>query len=391
MALLVAGILVGCGGSAGSGGSTAGGPSQTEQAAECPPDEPGWQHINTLGGDTDGKHIELGGGHATGVCELLLVGGQGPVLGMEPTSPVVEGTLPPIPPATPTIDYAGVLLLSTDGGNSARITHTFRNASSLRSITFTDQVNGWIRTDIDRLFRSTDGGATWAEAPGFPLNQPSLAVAGDRLVLSGEASGPFENTCGPPAILSSNDGGASWDRIHTVETEGCFTYHDIDVRADTIAAVGTARGAGLVSISSDGGRSFEDTFFPVDELYDIFEVAVTDEAIVMAGTSGFPTGEDVRVCKLRRRPQGSNEWQPILVPEGSPCFTQLIFTSASRGYAVAHALDGSGTGIAVTNDGGMTWQTETLPGSPRYINQIFAASDGAIYALTRQDVYRRQP
>jgi hypothetical protein len=203
MALLVAGILVGCGGSAGSGGSTAGGPSQTEQAAECPPDEPGWQHINTLGGDTDGKHIELGGGHATGVCELLLGGGQGPVLGMEPTSPVVEGTLPPIPPATPTIDYAGVLLLSTDGGNSARITHTFRNASSLRSITFTDQVNGWIRTDIDRLFRSTDGGATWAEAPGFPLNQPSLAVAGDRLRIPAALPPYFRaTTAGRAGIVS---------------------------------------------------------------------------------------------------------------------------------------------------------------------------------------------
>src|SRR4051812_41740233 len=68
------------------------------------------------------------------------------------------------------VNSNGHILHTEDGGTTWQRQFSAGAAVYLRCIAFVDELRGWVGTvsAAHRLFRTTDGGASWSEATGLP-------------------------------------------------------------------------------------------------------------------------------------------------------------------------------------------------------------------------------
>jgi photosystem II stability/assembly factor-like uncharacterized protein len=81
------------------------------------------------------------------------------------------------------------------------------------SVSFVDDLTGWLVTNSSELFRTTDGGDTWTEVAlpeGTGWVRSVAATKGHVHVASTSRSAPELD--GSQGLLSSADGGATWTR-----------------------------------------------------------------------------------------------------------------------------------------------------------------------------------
>ena len=261
-------------------------------------------------------------------------------------------------------------LTSTDGGQTM-------TASSIQSIW---GASGDLLAEGDTLRtlsgtagtnKSTDG-VNWERLPPLPM-QEALAHAAipGKLFVAG-------NYACDPSVFASTDDGQSWYIVHQLKTGPCWAYRNIAASGSTVAAVGWAPWGGVVSISRDGGSTFFDTTFPEQDMYYIQEVSVLPDESIVVGASRFMIQKS-----------WADAWQDAIVPSGAQ-LSQLTFVSSVRGFAIAW-FQNETPRIAVTNDGGESWQlTEGAPWNKELL-QIFAAEDGTVYAVGTFGLYMGKP
>ena len=268
----------------------------------------------------------------------------------------------------------------------------------------------WVGTERDGVFRSTDGGVTWA-----PMGQklPGSSSAGFLGVSAAEPSTLYALSGWD--VLRSVDGGP-WE----VRGQHPNTAFAVDpARADVLWAGTYANGAGGIDRSDDGGL----TWTPVHALAGGsrgafptgFVFAPADPSTLYAGlisSDGAPRGV------LRSRDGGAS-WELIgedLVPEGEVSVdlaiapdTGVLFATAVRNgsageplFAVYRSTDGGDTwalvlpgGFTVTAgpgglvisqsgqrslDGGLTWSLTSPPVSTMQILAAHPLSPGTVFA-----------
>lgn len=241
--------------------------------------------------------------------------------------------------------------------------------ANLRAVSAKGQVV-WVSGDKGTVRKTTDGGMTWRDvAPRgvADVDFRDIEMIDERTVfLMSSGQGPQSR------IYKTTDGGASWMLLTTnLEPKGfwdCMSFwdptHGIIVGDPVVGGDGrftimtTSDGATWQKIKGPSANKDEGAF------------AASGTCVFTRGTreAWFGTG-GIGGGRVFHSEDGGQTWSvaktPVRHDSASAGIFSLAFSDASHGVAVGGDYmkpDESAGTIAITNDGGKTWNAGTLPG-----------------------------
>lgn len=210
--------------------------------------------------------------------------------------------------------------------------------TTLHGVGFADSLSGWVVGDGGKIFRSANGGAAWAP-------QTSGTTLGLREVLALDAQNAWVVGLAG-TILRTTDGGANWTGVPAGVSEDFYGCHfRSNSRGWVVGEGGVIRfwdGSTMTGQASGTGESLEDVCFVSDSV-------------------GWAVGGGWTVLKTV---DGGLNWASQAVPTDlDPGFAGVCFADSLEGWVV-----GSNGTILHTTDSGATWQVKlagTLSGLSR--------------------------
>jgi photosystem II stability/assembly factor-like uncharacterized protein len=265
---------------------------------------------------------------------------------------------------------AGAVLRSADGGRrwsqvadlpgvATRL--DFWSASDGVAATYSpDAASPW------QLFRSYDGGDSWAPAGGLPagantsVEGPWINAAGQGLLLTTAGGTPWEpgsGGAGPVRVWTTDDWGFIWHRggllplgRDSLAGPVSFTYTGGSTGWTGWLVVSTASYALRVAVVSTGGGGLRllPGSLPADN------VQLLGHGTGFVWGLDYPSGHpDLTVLTLYRTTDDGASWQHsdigLVIPASSAAVPLLDFTDASHGWLVL------GNATWRTSDGGRSW------------------------------------
>jgi photosystem II stability/assembly factor-like uncharacterized protein len=244
------------------------------------------------------------------------------------------------------------------------------------SITFSDPLDGWIRTQepdpglANHFFSTTDGGSSWTELPW-----PRWAVSGDRLGVGGDlqfrraSDGWMGAGADQPIVYSTLDGGASW-RPHvmpglpmpspgtadkTIPPGGLgltfYTYVRLLPEAGVVAIV-DSNGYGAAYTSFDGGKSWRALALPpVETSYSDFVYQDSTHWWAMRFGTLWKSSDAGQSWKLVGQQLDDWDYRPHVI-DANHAWAELYGSIGTR-FSV--------TGLAMTSDAGLHWTYANVP------------------------------
>ncbi len=210
------------------------------------------------------------------------------------------------------------------------------------------------------LFRSSDGGTSWKQSS----TQPAVVQADygpapmDTLAFGDEQNGWFQGGLGCP-MMKTSDGGETLVSEQNVVGTPCYGVY-VSKRTGILVY-----GDRFVTRSYDGGVTWDDIPFGPEGLglrSDYFDI---DSAFFRSDGRGWLVGTDFDSGIILATTDFGRHWRKALASKKINRFDSVSFWDASHGCAT-----GILTYLACTEDGGKTWKTRrTLPPADRSINQ----------------------
>lgn len=272
-----------------------------------------------------------------------------------------------------TINSGGDILHTTDQGQTWNL--QIDTDKYLRCIEFVDQNIGFCGSLDSSLFKTTDGGANWADISNNIYPKPP-GICG--------LSAPNASTvygCGiwssPAYIIKSTDTGNSWTHIDMSSYATALV--DIEFSSvDTGFVVGTANPAsdgGIILHTTDGGLTWTTKFLTNVGLDYVWKIQSPDGVNFYASVDAVPVTNNLRILKST---DSGNTWTMDTVLN-TYVYTQLVgFINPNHGWL------GAGSNLYETTDGGVTWNN-TFVGSS--YNRFHKVNDNLAF-LSGSEIYR---
>lgn len=240
-------------------------------------------------------------------------------------------------------------------------------------VSFSSTQRGWYVNGSGRIYRTTDSGDSWQEQvkrPGTFFR--AIGAVNDSLVFAGNI-GPdyFPGVTDTIPLYRSRDGGATWAPVTGVAGPSVKGICAIDVlqsqfvnagtlsRRTVIHAGGRVGGPAYLMRSLDGGESWTSLdLSPYTAMILDVKFFSESEGLIMGATS-----TDVATSRalILRTIDGGRSWQRVY--EGTRPFEltwKQSFPSRLVGYATIQSYDPDTTRaqrvIVRTRDGGKSWQ-----------------------------------
>jgi photosystem II stability/assembly factor-like uncharacterized protein len=228
-------------------------------------------------------------------------------------------------------------------------------------IFFTSPAVGYTASGFDGIFKTTDGGKTWANA---------FTHAGTffRSVLFLDDSHGFAGNLGAglaaqisdaTVLYETKDAGKTWAPVTAITgpaPQGICNLTKVD--AQHLFAVGRANGPAHVLASSDGGATWTSTDLgpQMSMLIDAHFSSPT-EGLIAGQNAGSPA-----VCTILRTTDGGKTYAKVFSSKtsGSLCW-KLSFPTADVGYVAVQDESKGPPTFGKTTDGGKTWTESPLP------------------------------
>ena len=201
---------------------------------------------------------------------------------------------------------------------------------------------GWIVGELGRVFRTSDGGATWSRQ-NTGSTKPFLAISciDEQTAWIGGKAG---------ILYRTTDAGATWKLLTPNTTKHIFDMAFVD--GSNGVAVGDW---GLIMHTSDGGDTWTLLGMPEDFVLSTMAEDIglePDDTILYAVSfaddrTGWIVGEFGTILKTT---DGGKTWRQQQGPVESTLFG-VHFDSPERGWAV-----GIDSVLLATEDGGETWR-----------------------------------
>jgi photosystem II stability/assembly factor-like uncharacterized protein len=200
------------------------------------------------------------------------------------------------------------------------------------AVKFFDDKTG-LATGLGGLFRTSDGGLTWAQASGVAGNAISTTTSGIAF------------TAGPIGYLQkSGDLGATWTSLNSRQTDELDGVSFFD--ADHGLAVGAI---GSTARTDDGGRTWEiGRHLAASRFWDVVMLSRT-HAVAAATMGLFHTAD------------GGQTWSK----RADGIFYGVSFGDAMNGIGVGH--NGQ---VRRTSDGGLSWSDASSAGGSRHLQAV---------------------
>ena len=318
-------------------------------------------------GTTDGVYKSTDGGGSWSVADTGLTGGTVLSLGISPEfqsdSTILAGLLGKRRGQSfgggdfTTPD--GGLYRSTDGGSTwAEVDEGFREISPV-AISFSPNFGldstAFLGTLHNGILRSSDGGSTWAKVneglafERFPAVEFSPAFQTDSTVFAG--------TYG--VIFRSMDGGDSWQQLNEERSIADSRVQGLAVSPAyaTDSTLFAGAGTGGILRSTDGGDSWQQLTKGFAAVTNVRSVAVTPD-FASDSTLFFSTSEG----GVTRSPDAGGTWQEITKglaagAEQDWLLPDVWTITVSPDYAAdSTVLLGTSRGVFRTIDGGEEWE-----------------------------------
>lgn len=185
------------------------------------------------------------------------------------------------------------------------------------------------------IMRSTDGGLTWADAPGSPIAELfDIAFASPKVGTAAGRDGLYRTT----------DGGINWSPVLAGDARA------VAFGSDSLGVALSAEGGALRTV--DAGAHWTAVTTPIGSISQ-GHLAFADAQVVVAVSSDSTAGS------IFRSADGGQTWsivRPLTGAANEGRFKRVRFVSPMVGVAV-----GTRGALARTADGGLTWTDEPLP------------------------------
>lgn len=226
-------------------------------------------------------------------------------------------------------------LLGTEDGGKTWVANTSAGFKSPQAIASASAKRGWV-TDWNGsaydLYRSDDGGRTWALLKGGILEKAHFFLD--------ESRGWSVSSSGD-RVLASSDGGASWATIGSAGLGIRQLYFSDASQGLAVSRTGSQE---CIALSSDGGASWGRC------------TAVSGVRVINAVTSNAGTLWVVSdFGGIRRSSDGGASWTAV-ASGTTDHLLAIAFADASNGWVAGE----QGTVLA-TQDGGQTWRRQPVP------------------------------
>jgi len=262
-----------------------------------------------------------------------------------------------------------------------------QTVGGFQAVSFIDMQRGWVVNKHGQVWRTADGGVTWAPLGTLkaPVGVNWVFNSAEDLRFSDELNGWIVETF---TIWRTEDGGVTWEQSFSASKQASKGQpgRSFFVNARRGWVCGTS---GEVYSTEDGGRSWsvqtiggENTTF-------------SDVFFSNQGTGwllGYTGGQFGNL--LYRTDDGGKTWRLIQTNIDRAYLTSLYFFDEKEGWASGEAWSNrkeSDTGKAVlmrTTDGGKTWGSTFTTGDEPFFDRIrfLDQRDGWLFARDR--VYR---
>lgn len=233
----------------------------------------------------------------------------------------------------------GELKETTDGGQSWKVKLNELSFSyGLAKLQFVSAKTGWLAAD-GRLYRSSDGGASWNSGPGA-ANFADFQFIDENLGWgrrSGSSSGD---------LLQTKDGGQVWTKVGEWPASGAtLRFRD--------ASNGLVGGSyGQIYQTADAGKTWAVRYSGTSE--QISQIQYVDDKLVWAVSSG----------SVLQSTDGGSSWKIHRPSSQSAGWRSLAFVDADHGWVV-----GSAGAVVATEDGGKTWIQQSS-GTTRSLSSV---------------------
>lgn len=263
----------------------------------------------------------------------------------------------------------GRIWKTTDGG----ITWALKYSSNgyFRSIEFLDENIGYAGSLDSKFLRTTDGGDTWTNlAPSItPIPKAVCGIA----IPSAEvayAVGQWDN---PAFVLKTTDGGLSWTR----QEMGNQAMALVDVfftHPDTGFVTGQGpSGKAIILYTTDGGQSWTKKFQSESNGQYVWKIQRVTPEFWVGSIQTFNGGKFVKSF------DGGQSWAEFTAP--IPDMQGIGFSTPEHGW-----VGGYISGFYETTDGGDTWEFKQFGANFNrfyFLNSNLAyASGAAVYKFT---------
>ena len=253
--------------------------------------------------------------------------------------------------------------IATAGETSwtAQVANSLNSFESLRSVSCASTSNcmGAGGSDADgppTIMSTTDGGATWATVFSFPNSVEKLAAISCPSQSVCTAVGQANGAIGTPGpVVHTTDGGSTW----TSQTlpAGVGPLSGVASASTSVCeAVGQTQAAtgAVIVATTDGGATWQSQSVPpgVSALYQLSCPSTT----VCTAVGGSPSGPGAIITTT----DGGTTWTGQTVPTG---VLGGLNTISCPSVTTCFAISGfvSNSPVVATTDGGTTWTSETPP------------------------------
>ena len=290
---------------------------------------------------------------------------------------------------------------SVRSGSTARVYKTTNGGANwssstvsgtIRSIRFTDALNGWLGSlTYPYLRKSTDGGATWNTVSNFPEGPTGICgmFSTDSLHIFGVGAW---NTTRTPYFVKTTNGGESWTMRNMSDVAGAL----VDIyffSPDTGYVVGASvDGAdlntkkALVLRTTDGGISWTKVYEGTQAGRLGWKILFPTPTTGYVSLEPFPLSQANIPQYLKTTNRGQN-WTVQSFPQGSYTLEMQglqFLSNGQRGWA-----GGFRSQAYETTDGGTTWNPSFGANLNRFRmfgDTLGYASGQTIYKFTKEPI-----
>jgi len=236
------------------------------------------------------------------------------------------------------------------------------NNRNLRTMYFTDEMNGWIFGNEGRFLRTADGGENWAEL-NIGIDGLAYGVHFTDANTGWVAFRDYRESPNPGIVLHTNNGGETWTEQLTLDgfpRSLFFTDQDN----------GWVGGAGKVLRTTDGGSNWQTVQIGTNNT--VSSIVFADNNTGWAATFGGPSF---------RTTDGGLTWMEMDVTGSN--LVSISFSDSMNGWGIG-VFDGN---LFHSIDGGISWNLihtfQFHPNGIQFINSQIGWAVGAFGSIYR--------
>jgi photosystem II stability/assembly factor-like uncharacterized protein len=246
---------------------------------------------------------------------------------------------------------------SFDGGKTWRYVATSAD-SNLNDITFVGTKFGWTVGDDGVVAHTADGGATWKKQnSGVEVDLKQVVFIDE---LHGWASGwsmlDLATRTYPSALLATNDGGKTWNKLADEET---WSFRKISF-VSQLEGWAVELNKDSLMHTVDGGKTWQEQAFP--QKYSWSYVYFLNK------NQGWVFGDAIASTR-----NGGKSWKFQKLSTSDFDFDHISFDSESIGGATSWVMGANDKGFDIirTFNGGKTWQAVSKSWLKKTIDRVY--------------------